>query len=162
MTVADDILADVASRPHRLEMRRVFDALRLLVWRAWTLPEMRVQWLGPVEWPMVSGTQDFRVGGEWRACLRSVETDEDLWQGGVFREILEPERLVFTFKWDESHEDGPPANTLVTVVLSETADGKTVMDFVHEGLKSERSLAGHTHGWTSTFQRLDAYLETQA
>lgn len=157
MTLAEDL----AVRPS-LHMQRVFDAPRELVWRAWTNPEVLVLWLGPVEWPAVSATQDLRVGGAWRACLRSPETGEDLWQGGVYREVVPPERLVFTFKWDESHEDGPPVDTVVTLVLTETADGRTRMDFTHEGLKSERSLTGHKHGWTSTFDRLDAYLETQA
>ena len=32
------------------------------------------------------------------------------------------------------------------------------MDFTHEGLKSEQSLVGHKHGWTSTFERLEAFL----
>ena len=144
--------------PHRLDMTRTFDAPRALVWMAWTRPEMRVHWMGPVEWPMVSGTNDLRVGGQWRARLRSVETGEDLWQGGHYREIEEPSRLVFTFRWDESHEDGPPADTLVTVELDETTDGRTLMRFAHEGLKSERSLTGHTHGWTSTLDRLQAWL----
>lgn len=144
--------------PGRLEMTRTFDAPRPLVWAAWTRPEMRVGWMGPVEWPMVSGTNDLRVGGEWRACLRSVETGEDLWQGGHYREIDEPRRLVFTFKWDESHEDGPPVDTQVSIDFSETEAGKTLMDFTHEGLKSERSVTGHTYGWTSTMDRLDAWL----
>ncbi|WP_396593067.1 SRPBCC domain-containing protein [Brevundimonas sp. R86498] len=144
--------------PHRLEMERIFDAPRALVWAAWTRPEMRVHWMGPVEWPMLSGTNDLRVGGLWRACLGSGTTDEVLWQGGMYREVVEPERLVFTFRWDESHEDGPPADTLVTVVLHELPDGRTRMVFIHEGLKSERSLEGHTYGWTSTFGRLDVWL----
>ncbi|MCA3716787.1 SRPBCC domain-containing protein [Brevundimonas sp.] len=144
--------------PHRLDLTRTFDAPRALVWMAWTRPEMRVNWLGPIEWPMVEGFNDLRVGGEWRACLRSVETGEDLWQGGYYREIVEPERLVFTFRWDESHEDGPPADTLVTVLLHETEDSCTRMDFAQEGLKSERSLTGHEHGWNSTLDRLEAWL----
>ena len=37
-------------------------------------------------------------------------------------------------------------------------DGGTLMDFTHEGLKSEQSLTGHKHGWTSTFERLEAFL----
>lgn len=144
--------------PRRLDLTRTFEAPRPLVWAAWTRPEMRVHWMGPAEWPMVKGTNDLRIGGEWRACLRSVETGEDLWQGGHYREIDEPWRLVFTFRWDESHEDGPPADTLVTVELHETTEGRTRMDFTHEGLKSERSLTGHTHGWTSTMDRLEAWL----
>jgi uncharacterized protein YndB with AHSA1/START domain len=148
-----------AGRP-TLNMQRVFDAPRALVWRAWTNPEVMVMWLGPVEWPAVSVKQDLRVGGEWRACLRSPDTGQDLWQGGVYREIVPPERLVFTFKWDESHEDGPPVDTLVTMVLTETEDGQTRMDFTHEGLKSEQSLTGHKHGWNSTADRLEAWLAT--
>lgn len=147
----------IGSRP-TLRMQRVFDAPRALVWRAWTSPETMVLWLGPVEWPAVHVSQDLRIGGEWRACLRSPDTGQDLWQGGVYREIVAPERLVFTFKWDESHEDGPPVHTLVTVVFQETADGQTRMDFTHEGLKSEQSLTGHKHGWTSTMDRLAAFL----
>lgn len=141
-----------------LRMQRIFDAPRALMWKAWTSPEIMVLWLGPVEWPAVHVTQDLRVDGEWRACLRSPETGQDLWQGGVYREIVPPERLVFTFKWDEAHEDGPPVDTLVTVVFSETDDGCTRMEFTHEGLKSERSLTGHKHGWTSTMDRLEAFL----
>ena len=151
------VVAEAPARP-TLKMRRMFNAPRLLVWRAWTQPEIMVHWMGPVEWPMVSGSGDFRVGGEWRACLRSVETGADLWQGGIYKEIVPPERLVFTFKWDESHEDGPPVDTLVTVDLQETETGATVMDFTHEGLKSEASLTGHKHGWTSTTDRLAAWL----
>lgn len=76
----------------------------------------------------------------------------------MYREVIEPERLVFTVRWDESHEDGPPADTLVTVVLHELPDGRTRMVSLHEGLKSMRSLEGHTHGWTSTFGRLGVWL----
>ena len=147
----------IATRPS-LSLQRVFDAPRALVWKAWTTPETMVLWLGPVEWPAVSVAQDLRVGGAWRACLRSPDTGQDLWQGGVYREIVPPERLVFTFKWDESHEDGPPVDTLVTVEFAELPDGRTRMDFTHEGLKSEQSLVGHRHGWTSTFKRLEAFL----
>jgi uncharacterized protein YndB with AHSA1/START domain len=153
MTLAEDL----AVRP-TLNMQRTFDAPRALVWNAWSQPEVLVLWMGPVEWPAVKVANDFRVGGAWRICLRSPETGEDLWQGGVYREIVEPARLVFTFKWDESHEDGPPADTLVTVVLTELDGGRTRMDFTHAGLKSEQSLTGHRHGWNSTIDRLEAWL----
>ena len=156
MTVAA-ALAEAPARP-TLKMQRTFDAPRDLVWRAWSNPEILVLWMGPVEWPAVSATSDFRVGGAWRICLRSPTTGENLWQGGVYTEIDAPRRLAFTFKWDDSHEDGPPIDTHVTVDLSETPDGQTVMDFTHEGLKSQQSLTGHKHGWTSTADRLEAWL----
>jgi len=151
------IVVETAARP-TLRMQRTLDAPRDLVWHAWSNPEVLVLWMGPVEWPAVRASCDFRVGGAWRICLRSPTTGDELWQGGIYREIEAPARLVFTFRWDESHEDGPPVDTLVTVDLTETADGKTIMDFTHEGLKSEQSLTGHRHGWTSTADRLEAWL----
>jgi len=157
MTLSEDIDA----RP-MLRMRRTFDAPRELVWRAWSRPEILVLWMGPVEWPAFSVTSDFHVGGAWRIGLKSPETGEELWQGGVYREIVEPERLAFTFKWEgDNHEDGPPVDTLVTVQLSE-AGGRTEMEFAQEGLKNARSLAGHRYGWASTVDRLEAWLAANA
>lgn len=152
------VIDPVITRP-TLNLQRVFDAPRELVWAAWTKPEILVLWLGPVEWPGIRASGDFRVGGEWRACLKSAASDDLLWQGGVYLEIDAPRKLVFTFMWDESHEDGPPVETLVTIILSAMDDGRTHMEFTHEGLKSDQSLIGHKHGWTSTFDRLDAYFD---
>lgn len=145
-----------------LELRRVVDAPRELVWRAWTQVEMRLAWWGPPEWPAVHTEQDLRPGGRWRACLRSASDGRLLWQGGIYREIVPPERLVFSFKWEsDTHEDGDPVETLVTVLLAELPDGRTQLDFRQEGLKSAQSLAGHREGWTGSLTRLDRWLATQ-
>ena len=140
-----------------LRIQRVFDAPRALLWAAWTKPEMLVRWLGPVDWPAISATCDLRVGGRWSATLRSG-SGEQLRQHGIYLEIVPEERLVFTFKWEGDHEDGPPVDTQVTVALSDSADGGTQLDFTHAELKSPQSLAGHRQGWTSSFARLDAWL----
>ncbi len=150
-----------ATLPVGLRISRVFDAPRDLVWLAWTRPEMIVRWLGPVEWPATRVEQDFRVGGAWSAVLKSVDSDRTLWQGGTYREIAPPGRLAFTFRWGERHEDGPPVETLVTIVLTEPAPGRTLMEFTHAALKSAESEAGHRAGWNSSFDRLDTWLITQ-
>jgi uncharacterized protein YndB with AHSA1/START domain len=145
------MLADHPARP-TLQLRRTFDAPRSLVWRAWTRPEMLVQWIGSLEWPAFKVTSSFRVGDQWRICLKSPDTGEELWQGGIYREIVELERLVFSFRWEgDNHEGGPSADTLVTVELRETADGYTDMSFTHEDLN-------HRHGWASTVDRLQVWL----
>lgn len=153
-----EAIAEVRPDRPTLTMRRCFAAPRALLWRAWSRPEAMVAWMGPVEWPAFSVTNDFRVGGEWRIGLKSPETGDELWQGGRYLEIAEPERLVFTFKWEGNHEDGLPVDTVVTVALEEGETGGTVMDFTHAGLKSEDSLAGHKHGWSSTIDRLESWL----
>lgn len=141
-----------------LQMQRLFEAPRALLWAVWTQPKMLVRWLGPVEWPAVSASCDLKVGGRWSATLQSPDGKQMLRQHGVYLEIVPEERLVFTFKWEGEHEDGPPVDTLVTVVLSDAPEGKTQLDFSHAELKSAKSLAGHRHGWTSSFDRLATWI----
>ena len=140
-----------------LTITRTFAAPRALVWRAWVDPKHAMNWWGPREHPAVAVEMDVRVGGRWRHCLRSAETGADLWHGGVFREVAEPARLVFTFAWEEEGERG--LETLVTVTFAEQAR-KTVMTFHQTPFQSDSERDGHTYGWTSTFDRLDEFLET--
>jgi uncharacterized protein YndB with AHSA1/START domain len=144
-----------------LQITREFSAARARVWLAWTQPDAIVRWLGPSDWPAVEVTADVRVGGAWRACLRSSE-DRLLWQSGRYLIVEPPERLEFTFAWEGSnHEDGPGVETRVTVILDPTAGGGTLMRFSQTGLVSRESAAGHSKGWESTFERLDQLLRQQ-
>jgi uncharacterized protein YndB with AHSA1/START domain len=152
------VVAEGSETRPTLHIRRSFAAPRALVWRAWSRPESLVAWMGPVDWPAFSAKSDFRVGGTWRVGLRSPETGQELWQGGTYVAIVEPERLVFTFKWEEGHEDGLAVDPLVMVQLTEIDENQTAMDFNHTGLKSESSLTGHRHGWTNSVDRLAAWL----
>jgi uncharacterized protein YndB with AHSA1/START domain len=146
-----------AARPaeHELVIKRVFDAPRELVFKAWSDPEQIKRWWGPKNYPAAELSMDVRTGGRWRNRLRSTETGDDLWHGGVFREVVPPERLVFTFAWDEAGERG--LETLVTVTFAEQ-NGKTLMTFRHEFFRSVEERDGHNGGWTSTFDRLEEFL----
>lgn len=145
-----------------LNFRRIFAAPRDLVWLAWTRPELTVLWLGPREWPAVCVRQDLRVGGKWSALLKSAEGEETLWQGGVYRVIEPPQRLVFTFAWGDRHEDGPPVETIVSLELADLPGKRTLMCFTQTGFKSAASTDGHRHGWTGTLDRLDEWLADQS
>jgi uncharacterized protein YndB with AHSA1/START domain len=138
-----------------LVITRTFDAPRSLVFRLWTDPQHARSWWGPSDYPATHVEIGRRPGDPWRCCLRSKEDGRELWQGGVLRELVEPERLVFTFAWDEAGERG--LETLVTVTLAEHA-GKTVMTFRQTPFRSVAERDGHREGWTSTFNRLDALL----
>jgi uncharacterized protein YndB with AHSA1/START domain len=122
---------------------------------------MVVRWLGPVTWPAISHTADLRVGGRWSATLESTAGEGIYHQYGIYIEIVPEERLVFTFKWADGHEDGTPVDTLVTVVLTDRQDGGTQLDFTHAELKSPLSAQRHREGWTSTFDRLDQWIALQ-
>lgn len=138
-----------------LTITRHFDAPQELVWKVWTDPAHAIHWWGPKHHPATQIELDVRVGGRWRNCLQSVETGEALWHGGVFREVVEPELLVYTFAWEEPGERG--METLVTVNFSEQA-GKTKMVMVQVPFQSTSERDGHDEGWNSTFDRLSEYL----
>jgi uncharacterized protein YndB with AHSA1/START domain len=138
-----------------LVITRMFDAPRDLVWKAWTDPARCMAWWGPRPYPATAMEMDVRVGGKWRICLTGVEDGRELWQHGVFREVDEPERLVFTFVWEDEGERG--VENLVTVEFEDRGD-KTFMTFRHSPFLSAGERDGHNEGWSSTFDRLDVYL----
>ena len=138
-----------------LVITRVFDAPAALLFKLWTDPSHVMSWWGPRDYPATHVEMDVRPGGAWRGCLRSKESGEDLWQHGVFREVVEPHRVVFTFVWDEEGERG--METLVTVTFDEQ-DGKTRMTFRQAPFQSVEERDGHNGGWSSSFDRLDEQL----
>jgi uncharacterized protein YndB with AHSA1/START domain len=146
--------------PRPLIITRDFQAPRERVWRAWTRPEAILQWHGPRFYRAAEFSGDVRVGGDWRACLKS-DNPEDvvLWQSGRYLVVTPPERLEFTFAWETpDHEDGPGVNTHVLVRLEELANGSTRMHFVQTGFLSQKSATSHSLGWNGTFDRLEEYL----
>ncbi len=148
-----------ADAERQLTIRRTFDAPRELVFRAWTEPRLLAQWSCPRGFTFAENRGELRVGGSFFARMRSPEGTEHRLRG-VYREIVPPERLVFTHCWvDERGTPGP--ETLVTVTLADRG-GRTEMMF-HQGLfASVDARAGHEQGWTSCFGRLAELLRDAA
>jgi len=99
-----------------IAMTRVFDAPRQLVFDAHTKPDLVRQWLlGPPGWSMPVCEMDVRVGGKYRYVWRHDREGTEMGMGGVYREIVAPERIVNTEKFDESWYPGQAVDTLVLV-----------------------------------------------
>lgn len=138
-----------------LAITRIFDAPRDRVFEVFTDPKHALHWMGPRHFPMTQMESDRRPGGKWRACLTSPEDGRQLWQSGVNHEIVPPERLSFTFGWEDDGALGP--ETLVTITF-EDLGGKTLMTFRQEVFDTVENRDGHRGGWSSAFDRLDDYL----
>jgi uncharacterized protein YndB with AHSA1/START domain len=105
-------------------LTRVFDASRQLVFEAHSKPELVRRWLlGPPGWSMPVCQIDFRVGGTFRYVWRHSDRGTEMGMGGVFREIVVPERIVSTEKFDDSWYPGEAEGTLVLV----EREGKTTL-----------------------------------
>jgi uncharacterized protein YndB with AHSA1/START domain len=146
-----------ATRPsaqHELVITRTFDAPRALVFTAWSKAEHAVRWFGPRNFTVPQCKMDFRVGGAYRACICSPDGQE-YWMRGIYREIVKPERIVFTFSWEEEGERG--RENLVTVTFAEL-DGKTRMTFRQAFFESVSERDSHNEGWSECFDRLAQFL----
>jgi uncharacterized protein YndB with AHSA1/START domain len=146
------IMASPTATARELVVTRVLRAPRERVFRSWTDPVQAMQWWGPKWHPAILLEMDVRVGGTWRGKLRSVADGSVLSHRGVFREIVEPSLLSFTFAWDEEGERG--LETLVTLTF-EDLGGKTRLTLRQSPFQSDGERDGHGEGWSSALDRLD-------
>jgi uncharacterized protein YndB with AHSA1/START domain len=145
-----------AAAEGELVITRIFDAPRELVFNTWIDTEQSARWVGPRGFTARNVEGDLQPGGAWRLCLRPDNGGRDLWQGGIYREVVAPERLVFTFAWEGEGEDGGPGpETLITITFAEHEGNKTKLTFRQAVFKSTQQLEGHRGGWSSTFDRLE-------
>jgi uncharacterized protein YndB with AHSA1/START domain len=81
----------------------------------------------------------------------------DLWQGGENLEVVEPERLVYRFKWEDNPGLSSNVETVVRVMFEEH-NGKTTMNFHQAFFVTDKDRDGHVRGWNSSFDKLEDYL----
>ena len=151
-----DAMTNAAEATEReLVITRIFDAPRALVFKAWTEPDRAARWWGPQGFVTAYCNMDVRPGGAFRVCMRSPEGTEH-WKQGVYREVVEPERLVFTFAWEDA-EGKPGHETVVTVTFAE--HGTRTKLTLHQGVfETVAARDSHQSGWTSTLERLAHYI----
>jgi uncharacterized protein YndB with AHSA1/START domain len=140
----------VAKKPDDLVITRLFDAPRRLVFEAWSSAEHVSRWFAPRPLTMPRCEVDFRPGGAFRFVMRAPDGTEYPFEG-VFREIVVPERIVFT---GVIHE----GNAAVTTVTFTERDGKTTLT-AHQTYTFESSATrGAKQGWTLTLDQLGEHL----
>ena len=138
-----------------LRITRVFDAPRSLVFKAWTDPVHLARWWGPKGFTTISCHMDVRPGGTWFRRLRAPDGIEHCKQG-VYREIVEPERLVFSYTSVDA--DGNRGHeTLVTVTFDDFC-GKTRLTLDQAVFEALAARDAHREGWSSCFERFADYL----
>jgi uncharacterized protein YndB with AHSA1/START domain len=157
--VAAKARAAAGAQDRTITITRVLNAPRERVFEAWTRPEHLTKWFGPRDFSAPEVSVDLRPGGAWRACIRSPE-GRDYWMHGVYREIVPPERLVFTHVWEEGH-DSPGHETLVSVTL-EDRGGKTKLTFHKAVLESVTERISQGTGWSECLDRLAQLLATMS
>ena len=139
---------------------RVFDAPRKLVFDAFTKPELVKQWLlGPDGWSMPVCEIDLKVGGKYRYVWRRDKDGTEMGMGGGYREIVAPERVVATEKFDQSWYPGEAVGTFVLVEQG----GRTTLTqtILYESREARDGVlkSGMEKGVVASYDRLAKLLE---
>jgi len=135
-----------------ITITRLFDAPREEVWREWTEPERFADWFGgsESEVPLASVSMDVRTGGSWRLTMFAEPGRRQIDWKGEYREVVAPERLVFTV----SDQPGEDAYELVTVVLTDLGGGRTEMRFEQRWTLPPEVYERAGQGWSGFFDRI--------
>jgi uncharacterized protein YndB with AHSA1/START domain len=145
-----------------IQMSRVFDAPREVVFRAWTEADALKRWWGPQGHTMTHCTVDLRPGGAWHYCFRSEEGQES-WGKATYREIVAPKRLVYADVFSDA-EGNELSEPMVMTFTFEDADGKTLLTgrtlFTSTEHRDQILSFGVEQGMNSTLDCLDEYLAT--
>ena len=149
----------ISTAPHARELvvTRLLDAPRPLVFDVLTDPRHVLHWWGPEGFVANRAELDPRPGGSWRVCMRSPEGVQYC-AHGVYREIVPPERLVFTWAWSEPDSSRAP-ETLVMIDLEDLGE-QTLLTLRHGIFETVDARDSHRWGWTSCIERLSKFVRT--
>jgi uncharacterized protein YndB with AHSA1/START domain len=145
-----------------IRITRSFDAPRMMVWDAYTRPELVKRWLGAMPgWSWAVCEMDVREGGRYRWVWRGPEGVE-LGLGGVYREVVPGERLVSTERYDQQWYEG---DAVGTVEFSEAKGRTTLVTTLRYASKDVRDAvlqSPATSGMESGYALLDELLASTA
>ena len=153
-----------------LVLERIFDAPRDLVFTMFKEPEHLRSWWGPRGWELSVCRVDFQPGGVWHYCMKCVDPDQgqffgmESWGKGVYKEIIEPEKIVYVDSFSDSegntNEDMP--STEVTLEFIEMGNKtKLINRSVYSSAETLKTVTdmGMIQGITETWERLEEALQ---
>lgn len=142
-----------------LNLTRLIDAPRALVWKAWTDPKMMVAWWGPHAFSAPECEMDVRVGGKLLIVM-SNPLFGDLPMTGEFTEVDPPSRLAFIGRAHTDASGVAKIENLNTITLAEE-NGKTRLHLHAKMLAVAPDMAGAVAGWSTGWSQSLEKLESQ-
>ncbi len=145
---------------HSIRVSRTIRASREELFRAWTDPAALTHWwrMEGDGWTFAEATLDVRVGGRYRLGMTDP-TGKTHTAVGVYRELARPDRLAFTWDWEDTASR--VGETLVTVEFRDAGGGQTEVVLTHESFVDEARAGSHEQGWTQLLRLLERGVQTQ-
>jgi len=152
----------IIAEPGKQEMivEREFEAPRELVFKAFTDPELYVQWIGPRGLTTKMKRFEPENGGSWRFIQKDEDGNEFAFHG-VYHEVLAPERIIGTFEWEGQPEKG---HVLLDTAKFEELPGnrtKVIDQSLFQSVEDRDGMmdTDMEEGMNESYERLDELLE---
>jgi len=145
-----------------LVFERVVPVRRELLWKAWTTPDLLMQWFCPLPWKVTECQLDLRPGGRFRTVMRGPagEVHDNV---GVYLEVVAPERLV----WTDALVPGwrPAEKPFFTGIITFTPEGAgtryhALGRHASEAVRRQHEELGFHEGWGKALDQLVALAKT--
>ena len=136
-----------------LQITRIFDAPRQMVFAFWKTVDQLEQWWGCKDTTKLECEMDFRVGGFF-TCVMQIRDAGEFTYKGQYDEIIEPAKIAY-------HADFGPVTTRVMVEFIDMG-GKTKMVLTQVGFPSQEICGRVSTGTTESFDKLEAALAAHA
>jgi uncharacterized protein YndB with AHSA1/START domain len=135
-----------------LQLTHIYRASREVLFQSWTDPGVLSQWMCPPGLVVTAVDLDVRVGGRFHIVMRAGDTD--VVHTGEYQELRPPDRLSFTWRSPNTHQQ-------LTLIIVELYDeGGTTRLVLTQRRLPETAIQAHYAGWTAILKHLSDYLES--
>jgi uncharacterized protein YndB with AHSA1/START domain len=155
-------MTDSPNSKRELVLSRLIDAPREKLYRAWTDAELLKRWFAPLPYTTPFAELDVRPGGANTITMRSPE-GQDMPNRGVYLEVIENEKLVFTDAYTTAWI--PSDKPFMTVTISFADEGgqtrytARVMHWTEADAKAHEEMGFH-QGWGQCTDQLAELAKT--
>ncbi len=145
--------------PYSLRVSRTIRADPDRLFQAWTDPRQLAEWWRQEGegWAFAGAMVDLRVGGRYRLGMTGPDGKMHV-ATGVYKEIVRPARLVFTWDWEDPASR--VGDTLVTVEFNDIGGNQTEVVVTHERFAEESRMGRHQQGWNELLKLLERAVAT--
>jgi uncharacterized protein YndB with AHSA1/START domain len=156
-------MTDTPASDRELVLTRLIDVPREKLWRCWTEPRLMLQWFTPAPWKTIHAETDVRPGGSSYVVMQGPDGTE-IPNRGVYLEVVENERLVFTDAYTRAWE--PSQNPFFTCILTfeDAGNGQTrytarALHWTRENREAHEKMGFH-QGWGLATDQMIALART--
>ena len=132
-----------------LTINRNFNVSVDTLFKAWCDPKLLQKWFAPGNMTVPQASANVKKGGSYLIVMHDGDSKTDHIIGGKYQEVVNNERLVFTWQWQ-----GNPVATKVKVLFTALTDNTSTLTLTHSEFVSQEECDKHNMGWIGCLNNL--------